>query len=214
MRSVRHLRVVGFAAVERTMKLTLAHARSMKDVVAAKAVPWITTPDQAMAWGVAFGLDKEIEKVLSRSMVDENRLSDPDATTLLLHPWQPAWYVGAPYSGASGHASTGAGGIFSASRIPDPGSIFAAVGSITGASAPTTSSSSGSSSSFSSGGFGGGGGGGGGGAGRWILGRATSAAGRIGPGRLNSWHGCSRDDGTVLRVSERGRPRGRRFSHG
>jgi hypothetical protein len=102
------------------MKLTLAQARSMKDVVAAKAVPWITTPDQAMAWGVAFGLDKEIEKVLSRSMVDENRLSDPDATTLLLHPWQPAWYVGAPYSGASGHASTAASSQRRASPTPAP----------------------------------------------------------------------------------------------
>ncbi|HEX7490975.1 MAG TPA: TPM domain-containing protein [Candidatus Limnocylindrales bacterium] len=153
------------SAYRRTMKLTLAQAQSMTDVVAAKAVPWITTPDQAMAWGVAFGLDKQVEAVLSRSMVDESRPSNADAAGQLLHPWQPTWYISAPYSGVSGHVSARSSGVFSASAIPDPGSIIAALGSITSVSAPVTSSSSGSSSSFSSGGFGGGGGGGGGGAG-------------------------------------------------
>jgi uncharacterized membrane protein YgcG len=151
-------------AYKRTLALTMAGARSMSDVAATKALPWVTTPDQVMAWGVAFGLDHEIEVVLSRSMVDENAEGDP-ALRATLHPWYPAWYTTGSLAGASGHASSGAAGIFSASGIPNPSAIMAALGSITSPSLPDTGGSS-SGGGFSSGGsFGGGGGGGGGGAG-------------------------------------------------
>ena len=154
-------------AYQRSLKTTMAQAQSMTDVVKAKALPWIATPDQAMAWGVAFGLDDEIGAVLSRSIAaGEDQAAEGDG-----HPplaWQPAWYLagssGSHDHGSTGHLASGPGGVFSASAIPDPGSIIAALGSIASPSLPA-SSSSGSGSSFSSGGFGGGGGGGGGGAG-------------------------------------------------
>ena len=84
------------------------------------------------------------------------------------------WWVdsssGQPMSGFFlGHGGgSGSSGLFSASLIPDPGSMIAALGSVSHPSESVSSSSSSSSSSgssFSSGSFGGGGGGGGGGAG-------------------------------------------------
>ena len=159
------------AAYRRTLGLSMDRAQSMKDVVDDKALPWVTTPDEVMAWGVAFGLDSKIEEVLARAMLGpEDPAADRSETV-----WYPRWWVSEPAGGhsghaAAGHATSGAGvpsGIFSASAIPDPGSIVAALGSLTHPSFPVSSSSSGGSfSSFSSGGsFGGGGGGGGGGAG-------------------------------------------------
>jgi uncharacterized membrane protein YgcG len=155
------------SAYRRTLKLTLAQAHSMGDVVKAKALPWVTTPDQAMAWGVAFGLDSEIETVLSRSMALGEEPQDPDGTDRMAGTvaWQPIWYATGSFTGHSGHASSSSSGLFSPSVIPDPSSIMAALGSITHPALPVSSSSSSSSSSFSSGSFGGGGGGGGGGAG-------------------------------------------------
>ncbi len=55
------------SAYRRTLQKTLAAAQSMNDVVASRAVPWLETPDQAMVWGVAFGLHEEVEAVLVRS---------------------------------------------------------------------------------------------------------------------------------------------------
>jgi hypothetical protein len=164
------------SAYQRTLKLTLAQAHSMGDVVSAKALPWITTPDQAMAWGVAFGLDNEIEIVLSRSLAEAEEPTELDADgKIQLRPervvgWQPSWYSTGSFmpghSGGSGPSMSISGGLFSAAAIPDFSSIVSVIGSINHPTLPmTSSSSSSSSSSFSSGGFGGGGGGGGGGAG-------------------------------------------------
>ena len=46
-------------------------SRSMNQVVASKAVPWLETPDQAVVWGVALGLRQEVEGVLARSLGPE-----------------------------------------------------------------------------------------------------------------------------------------------
>jgi uncharacterized membrane protein YgcG len=152
-------------AYKRTLELSLANARSMGEVVKAKALPWVTTPDQAMAWGVAFGLDSRLEIVLSRAMVDPGQDEPQDDV------WYPRWWLTDSAGEHSGHGtlghvtSPGSSGVFSASAIPDPGSIMAALGSISHPSYPGSGSSS-SGGGFSSGGsFGGGGGGGGGGAG-------------------------------------------------
>ena len=164
------------SAYKRTLKLTLAQAHSMGDVVSAKALPWITTPDQAMAWGVAFGLDNEIEIVLSRSLAAAEEPTELDADgKIQLRPaqivgWQPSWYstgsFASGHSGGSGHSTSISGGLFSSAPIPDFSSIMSAIGSVNHPTFPASSSSNSSSSSFSSGGsFGGGGGGGGGGAG-------------------------------------------------
>jgi len=154
------------SAYRRTLALTLANAHTMTDAVKARALPWVTTPDQIMAWGVALGLNDEIQAVLGRSMgIDEEEPAASIATR-----WYPRWWLSEPSHGHAGHAVSGpaassASGLFSASAIPDPGSIMAALGSISHPWEPSSSSSGSSHSSFSSGSFGGGGGGGGGGAG-------------------------------------------------
>lgn len=117
-----------------------------------------------MCWGIAFGLNSEIESVMKRSLTGEA------ATTESTNVWYPAWWTMDGHS-SGGHSSGTvsfsheSAGLFSSSPFPDPGSIVAALGSIASAPSPASSGSGGSSSSFSSGSFGGGGGGGGGGAG-------------------------------------------------
>jgi uncharacterized membrane protein YgcG len=149
------------AAYRRTLRLTMERARSMGEVVESRALNWITTPDEAMAWGVALGLNSEIEAVMRRST--EAPAAEPTSS------WHPMWMIAGSSSGGwsggshGGHASSA--GLYSATPLPDPGSIFAALSSVTHATDPTVHSSSSGGSSFSSGSFGGGGSSGGGGAG-------------------------------------------------
>ncbi len=163
------------AAYRRTLELTMRQAQSMGEVVKARALPWVTTPDEVMAWGIAFGLNDELEQVLKRSMAAPAAAADGVSEAV----WQPSWWLAGGATGGGGGlglagsagsgaaaGSHGSAGLFSATAIPDPGAIVAALGSITHASPPYTGSSSSGSGGFSSGGsFGGGGGGGGGGAG-------------------------------------------------
>jgi hypothetical protein len=146
------------AAYRRTLQKTLAQSRSMDEVIAAKTVPWLVTPDQAVVWGVAFGLHKEVEDVLQRSLEDVQRGSAP------VTPYFPIWYWGtSDFSGAGGGAGGAAGfapGVFSSSVVPDFGGMMSALGTI--GNSPS-SSGSGGSGGFSGGGSGGGGGGAGGG---------------------------------------------------
>jgi uncharacterized membrane protein YgcG len=137
------------AAYRRTLKKTMEQSRSMDQVVADAGLDWLDTPDQAVVWGTALGLQHEIEGVLERSLDD---VKDGRAATT--GTYFPAWYGG---SGDQGFANTGGGGgIFSSSGVPNLGGMMAALGTI--GNSPSSSGSSG-------GGFGGGGGGGGGGAG-------------------------------------------------
>jgi uncharacterized membrane protein YgcG len=138
------------AAYRRTLQATMAAAGSMNEVVDSKALPWITTPDAAMAWGVAFGLNAEIDAVMQRSVGTGREAAARGVGRAV---WFPVWWSG-PGGSFGGGGGSGSGGMFSSSAIPDVGSMVAAIGSI-GAS---TSGGGG-------GGFGGGGGGGGGGAG-------------------------------------------------
>ena len=139
------------AAYRRTLQRTLAAAQSMDEVVASHAVPWLETPDQAMVWGVAFGLHDEVEQVLARTATASAAAQAISGPGL----WMPVWYGG----GAAGGGQPGpSGGLFSSSAIPSFGGMFAALGSI---SAGAASSSSGGSGGFGGGGgFSGGGGGG------------------------------------------------------
>ena len=151
------------SAYKRTLAETMTQSRSMAEVVTRHALPWVTTPDQAMVWGVAFGLDREVELILSRTLSGPEG-APPASSTY----WYPSWWTVAGHTAGGAAPATGisgSGGLFSSSPIPDPGSIMAALGSIASPSSPSTRSSGSSGSSFSSGGFGGGGGGGGGGAG-------------------------------------------------
>ena len=136
------------AAYRRTLQKTFEMSRSMDQVVAAKALPWLETPDQAVVWGVALGLRQDVEDVLERTASDiRGGRADPSVQ------YMPAWYGSRGWSG--GGACGGGGGIapglFSGSAVPNFGSMMAAIGTV------------GNSASSSGGGYGGGGSGGGGG---------------------------------------------------
>jgi len=140
------------AAYRRTLQKTMEQARSMDEVVSGSGLTWLETPDQAVVWGTALGLQGEIEKVLARSLEDLERGTAASSTYL------PSWYHGSdgqPLSSSAG--SSGGGGLFSSSGIPSIGGMMASLGTI--GNSPSSSGGGGG------GGFGGGGGGGGGGSG-------------------------------------------------
>jgi len=124
----------------------VTQTRSMDEVVAAKAMPWVETPDQALVWGVALGLHRDIERVLERTAEDDRK-------GVATNAWYPAWYASGVGGGGGGGGGSGGGELMAGSAIPSFGGMFAALGTI------------GNSPSSSGGGFGGGGSGGGGGAG-------------------------------------------------
>jgi uncharacterized membrane protein YgcG len=143
------------AAYRRTLQKTMAQARSMQQVVDEAGLDWLDTPDQAVVWGTALGLQHEIEGVLSRSLEDVQR-----GETSGHVPYFPAWYQGssgAPLTAAS--ASGSGGSLFSGSGVPDLGGMMSALGTI--GNSPSSSGSGGG--GFSGGSSGGGGGGSGGG---------------------------------------------------
>jgi uncharacterized membrane protein YgcG len=142
------------AAYRRTLQKTMAQSRSMQQVVDEAGLDWLDTPDQAVVWGTALGLQDEIEQVLARSLEDVEH-----GVTGGSMPYFPAWYQGsggAPMTGADGSG----GGLFSGSGVPDLGGMMSALGTI--GNSPS-SSGSGGGGGFSGGSSGGGGGGSGGG---------------------------------------------------
>ncbi len=139
-------------AYRRTLQKTMELARSMEQVVADATVKLLAdTPDKAVVWGFALGLQGEVEGVLRRNLEDAS--TDPSHVAT---PYYPLWLGSSPstLSGGLGGGQMATGSIFSGSGMPDIGGMFSAIGSI--GSSPPSSSSGG-------GGFGGGGGGGGGG---------------------------------------------------
>ena len=141
------------AAYRRTLQKTMAQARSMQQVVEEAQLDWLQTPDQAFVWGVALGLQRDVQGVLDRSVEDAQQTPAGG-----IHPaWFPFWY-GA--SGGGGGVGGGGGGLMSSSPIPNVGAMFAAIGTI--GNAPPSSGSGSSGGSFGGGGgFSGGGAGGG-----------------------------------------------------
>lgn len=145
------------AAYRRTLQKTMAMARSMDQVVAESGLAWLDTPDQAVVWGTALGLQGEIETVLSRSLED---VREGRTTTTGAVPYFPVWWQnssGVPFASAGGVQGSG-GSIFSDSGIPNVGGMMSALGTI-----GNSPSSSGGGGGFGGGGSGGGGGGAGGG---------------------------------------------------
>ncbi len=143
------------AAYRRTLQNTMAQARSMQQVVDEAKLDWLDTPDQAIVWGTALGLQHEIEDVLGRSLEDVRRGRSAGVV-----PYFPIWYQasnGTPFLG-SGDAGGSGSSLFSNSGIPDIGGMMSSLGTIGNSPA-----SSGSGGGFSGGGSGGGGGGAGGG---------------------------------------------------
>ena len=143
------------AAYRRTLEKTMAQARSMDQVVDEAGLDWLETPDQAVVWGVALGLEKKVEGVLERSLDDLKAGRAPVGSTYF-----PVWYgSGGSATGRAGSAS-GGGGLFSSVGVPehrrDDG-----VRSRRSGTRPAARASGGG--GFSGGGSGGGGGGSGGG---------------------------------------------------
>jgi hypothetical protein len=143
-------------AYRRTLEKTMAQARSMNQVVTESAIPLIESPDDAVVWGVALGLQSQVEQVLERTADD---LQQGRAQGGYL----PIWY-GSNASGFGGGSHDGPGGfapgLMSSSPIPNFGGMMAALGTI--GNSPS-SSGSGGGGGFGGGGSGGGGGGAGGG---------------------------------------------------
>ena len=139
------------AAYRRTLQKTMEQSRSMQQVVDTAGLPWLETPDQAVVWGTALGLQASIEEVLKRSLDDVREQPQLASATYF-----PSWYRTSDGSSfASGLASGGGGSIFSGSAVPDVGGMMSALGTI--------GNSPGSSGGSGGGGFGGGSSGGGGG---------------------------------------------------
>ena len=84
-------------AYRRTLEKTMAMSRSMGQVVEASAIPLIEDPDDAVVWGVALGLQDEVEGVLARSAED---LATGRSTT----PYLPLWYSAGGLAGRRGPA--------------------------------------------------------------------------------------------------------------
>ena len=145
------------AAYRRTLEKTMAQARTMQQVVDEAGLDWLETPDQAVVWGTALGLQHEIEGVLDRSL-EEAKTATAGASPI----WFPTWYPRrtAPASRARGAVASSGGSLFSDSGIPDLGGMMSALGTI--GNSPS-SSGSGGGGGFSGGSSGGGGGGAGGG---------------------------------------------------
>jgi uncharacterized membrane protein YgcG len=140
------------AAYRRTLQKTMEQARSMDQVVDEAKIDWLKTPDQALVWAVALGLQHDAENVLERSR------DDLQGGRAIGSPWFPVWY-GSQASFAGGSSSIGGGSVFSASGVPDFGGMFSVLGSV----GNSPSSSGGGGGGFGGGGSGGGGGGAGGG---------------------------------------------------
>jgi hypothetical protein len=55
-------------AYRRTLKATIAQAATVEQVVFMAPLPWVGDPTSEIAWAVAFGLDREIDSLLSQSL--------------------------------------------------------------------------------------------------------------------------------------------------
>jgi uncharacterized membrane protein YgcG len=143
------------AAYRRTLQKTMEQARSMQQVVDEAGLDWLETPDQAVVWGTALGLQGEIEDVLKRSLEDVRREPSLASATYF-----PAWYSTSDgVSAARGVAAGSGASLFSGSAVPDFGGMMSALGTI----GNSPSSSGGGGGGFGGGSSGGGGGGSGGG---------------------------------------------------
>ena len=55
-------------AYRRTLKATIAQAATIEQVVVMAPLPWVGDPSSEIAWAVAFGLDREVDSLLSQSL--------------------------------------------------------------------------------------------------------------------------------------------------
>ena len=55
-------------AYGRTLKAVMEQSASLNEVAARKPLPWVSTPEEHVAWAVAFHLDREVERIVSGSL--------------------------------------------------------------------------------------------------------------------------------------------------
>jgi hypothetical protein len=55
-------------AYRRTLEATIAQAKTLEQVVVMRPLPWVGTPAEEIAWSVAFGLDRQIDGLLTQSL--------------------------------------------------------------------------------------------------------------------------------------------------
>ena len=143
------------AAYRRTLQMTFAEARSMDDAVGSPRLGWLETPDQALVWGIALGLRRDIEALFARTAEDlrrgaptagavrqdgpaeDLRQGEPTAGLpcaqglLAARPYAPAWYQLSSASGAADPTSPGDGpepGL--PESLVDPAAMFAGIEAI------------------------------------------------------------------------------------
>jgi hypothetical protein len=134
------------AAYRRTLQQTFAQTSSLDQAVGGR-LPWLETPDQALVWGVALGLRKDIEALLARS-----------AAAASGGAFAPTWYASATAALAGVRSAVaaavapgeaaGGGGVATAppaapaSQVPpDPVAMFAGIEAIGSERTSETSSS-------------------------------------------------------------------------
>ncbi len=55
-------------AYRRTLIATIKQAKSLEQVVEMRPLPWVGTPTEEIAWGVAFNLERQIDSLLGQSL--------------------------------------------------------------------------------------------------------------------------------------------------
>ena len=128
------------AAYRRTLQSTFAQTSSLDQAVGGR-LPWLETPDQAMVWGVALGLRKDIEALLARSAGAPATAFRPGwyaTATAALSAARAAYAAPSPTDGGTAVATAGPP---SAQVPPDPVAMFAGIEAIGSERASSSSAS-------------------------------------------------------------------------
>jgi hypothetical protein len=80
------------AAYRRTLQATFVSAASLDDAITKAGMSWLETPDQAVVWGVALGLQSDVAALLDRAGAGAG--AQPASTAS--RPLLLAWWRGAP----------------------------------------------------------------------------------------------------------------------
>ncbi len=117
------------AAYRRTLAATFGQATSLDDVVASHKLPWLETPDQAIVWGMALGLRKDVEGVMART-------ARPLGAGAAAPGYSPPWYSRLlpgdhdPAPTADGTGGAAAAAAPSTAAIDNPAAMFAGIEAI------------------------------------------------------------------------------------
>jgi hypothetical protein len=121
------------AAYRRTLQMTFGQARSMEEAVTSSGLKWLETPDQALVWGVALGLRRDIEALLARTADDLRQGRAPGGA------YVPVWYrpasaaglaAGPPPAGQPGPVAAAPGAAAVPAAIADAAAMFAGIEAI------------------------------------------------------------------------------------